>query len=550
MEVVQRITGHASRRPIAAREMITRLLATATVQPSRAGALLQMLSMDFGNVLQTGKLPHLAGQRLCDILSDKIVILGRIAVQYDRDGVYAGVNWKWIHPNETFDADDEIIYIYRREVVANASAKSILWGEDYAVDDEDDVTKGPIIENYQVPDLTLYQYKMMRNFDLKQAQCVVILGWAADILDLLESFEELLVDGSEIHILSDVAAAKRDAFLDLYGLEVNEETGECKAEAGQPMPFSRFKLFVYEGQPTLQRDLRHLPLRRADTFLVIADDLEDDEPAESSDSRCVTALLVLQSIIDEVHRDSMIVKPRPFVCEILGFQTMRMIESMRGLKHLNKEAMHFYSNELECGLFAGCTKRPFVTDLFFMLLDPGNLDGVEESAMESEYRSQYKHFDHHHPRLATYKVEAFLDPHTMRKGVTFFMLKRLAMERGCQLIGWYRPRSERVRNLNHSQDFDDSKVSINYHSAIEINPPNKCGQEVTFVEGDELLMLDQGIPEQVKIGVKLPEQMQWMSRNHSTLVAAPAPNAAPARSVSTVGLQAIQEMPSIKEGSV
>lgn len=157
-----------------------------------------------------------------------------------------------------------------------------------------------------------------------------------------------------------------------------------------------------------------------------------------------------------------------------------------------------------------------------MLLDPGDVDGKQGSVSDSEYSSQYiDSVNYHlHPRLATYKVEAFLDPHTMRKGVTFFMLKRLAMQRGCQLIGWYRPRSEKVRDPGNKQapNVEDSGVFINYRSAVSVNPANKCTQEVTFLEGDELLMLDQGIPVEVKIGVQLPSDMSWLSRTKSTLV--------------------------------
>jgi len=86
----------------------------------------------------------------------------------------------------------------------------------------------------------------------------------------------------KVHILSDIPAMKRDSILGLMGLGVDEE-GKCTEKQGKQASTSKhFSLFVYEGQSVQSKDLRQLPLRRADAFLVIADDLEDDEPAECS----------------------------------------------------------------------------------------------------------------------------------------------------------------------------------------------------------------------------------------------------------------------------
>ena len=84
-------------------------------------------------------------------------------------------------------------------------------------------------------------------------------------------------------------------------------------------------------------------------------------------------------------------------------------------------------------------------------------------------------------------LQAYVMPEFMKSGLTFVELQQLAMRRGGFLLGWYRPR------LNEGAD------RIDYKEASVINPDNKTTEKVTFQAGDQLLILDHGMPDDVEM---------------------------------------------------
>jgi len=208
---------------------------------------------------------------------------------------------------------------------------------------------------------------------------------------------------------------------------------------------------------------------------------------------------VLNGLMDEVKAEDPHFATKPFVCEILGFRTRRVIESMQGHQLVN-EGLHFYSNELECGLFAGCTEKPYLIQILCMLLNL-RVDVDDHSRGDR---------DEDHVMLAEYDVEAFVTPSLMESGLTFVELQQLAMRRGGFLLGWFRPRLQPGENR------------INYKQASVFNPSEKTSARVTFIPGDKLLILDHGSPTDVEVDHSVWCRPQAVRRFHTKEVNATA----------------------------
>ena len=209
-EVVRRITGTASRSAITSREVITKMLADTCVEPGRTAVVYRMLTPDKPDQLTFSALPHLVGQKIGSVCDDRIIILGKVNELLRADGSVAK---RWSIPDDDYEiaADDQILYLFCRKWSRDDSSKQVRFSAENMHDEfalghipEPLHCDGTVLPSMkQLPVLSTEQLMPMRNPGLQNPRVIVILGWAADVFDLLESFNGLLPAGSEIHILSD-----------------------------------------------------------------------------------------------------------------------------------------------------------------------------------------------------------------------------------------------------------------------------------------------------------------------------------------------------------
>lgn len=254
----------------------------------------------------------------------------------------------------------------------------------------------------------------------------------------------------------------------------------------------------------MARDLRRLPLERADSFLVIADDLEEDEPAEASDTKCITSLLVLRDVVEQLDAlaepekgPRLVTKDkRPFVCEVMGFRTKRIIQGMSmstggGDHTMEKQGIFFFSNQMECSIFSRCTSQPFLVSIIEHMLVCREAAMEPEDAMrgrgcsaevsiETASEEDEDVGEELDTYLASYRSEAFLTEKDMKTGVTFKELSQLCRQRRGILLGWYESEGREIQGEAG-------------RGRLVMNPPDKATTRYTFTPETEIMVLDRGI---------------------------------------------------------
>ena len=185
------------------------------------------------------------------------------------------------------------------------------------------------------------------------------------------------------------------------------------------------------GSSVVQHQLFGLPIDRADSILILADD-ECEEPIES-DSIVITTLLHLSH--DNSHGPVLKRKPS---CEVCDWRSERIVRKSDLLKD---KGNFLRSSELETGMFALCAHHPLIGSIMRDLLDlkPGT------------------------PRISQVKVEAFIGGELQ---ASFAEISNRVKKKGDTLIGFMK-------------DAPGSK--------IQLNPMNKRDQ--MWWEKDDLLLV-------------------------------------------------------------
>jgi len=208
-----------------------------------------------------------------------------------------------------------------------------------------------------LPHMSTDEMAKRRDISAQGSKIICIVGWAEDVVELIQRFDKSLNAASEMFILTDRPKEFCDADFFQAGIVPTVEEEEEKADTG--LKFVK-KLRVIHGSVTRRDMLERLPLDRTDVVLVIADDLEEEEPAVSSDSKCITSVVHIDKIRSEMGLDKCHI-----ICECLGIRTKKVIETNR---RLSSKATFFHSNELECGIFISATENPFTTKVICELV--------------------------------------------------------------------------------------------------------------------------------------------------------------------------------------
>ena len=211
---------------------------------------------------------------------------------------------------------------------------------------------------------------------------IVIIGWASDLFDLLNTFLSISVVAwpgedcldVEVHILG--GPRRQDArmrfwkqFNSLSKIEtLSDETLKIVIcdEQNHGMV-----IYHYSGQNSRARYINALPLSTARSILILSDD--DNESALASDSQCLTNLMLVSELWKKQCRDSKksneaMPSHLHVVCEILDPHTPKMVnvQPLRNpflpCKDVHVDVTFFCTNMLETAMFALSCYNPLLTD--------------------------------------------------------------------------------------------------------------------------------------------------------------------------------------------
>lgn len=223
-----------------------------------------------------------------------------------------------------------------------------------------------------------------RNYSwLRAKRKIVIMGWAGDLFDLLNTFLRISVVAwpgddcldVEVHILG--GPRRQDArirfwkqYTSLSKIEILDDGKliiNVRDEDGHDIV-----VFHYPGRNSRARYINTLPLSTARSILILSDD--DNESALASDSQCLTNLMLVSELYKAQCRESrkrkeVIPNHLHVVCEILDPHTPKMVQVqplknpfMPFVNDIHVDVLFFCTNMLETAMFALSCYNPLLTD--------------------------------------------------------------------------------------------------------------------------------------------------------------------------------------------
>jgi len=225
-------------------------------------------------------------------------------------------------------------------------------------------------------------YIQHSNDDAGTKRKIVIMGWATDLFDLLNTFLSISVAAwpgddcldVEVHILGGPRRQEaRMRFWKQFSSLSKIETlnnGMLKIIIRDQEKHSMV-IFHYQGRNSRARYINSLPLSTARSILILSDD--DNDSALASDSQCLTNLMLVSELYKKQCRAS---KKRKetlpshlhVVCEILDPHTPKManVQPLRNpflpFNDVHVDVEFFCTNMLETAMFALSCYNPLLTD--------------------------------------------------------------------------------------------------------------------------------------------------------------------------------------------
>lgn len=404
---------------IVARDMVNRVMVFYGIVPAIGDAWSDLMTF-VGNEFYCFPFPDHEGKTWGEIrgFQNNFIMCG--VIQDNCQKVY------WSPPDDYQLAPGE-------EVVVISDDDEIEWFKD--------TTDRRTIGHHPEVQVTDAQYPNMRDVACQGPKVVCIIGWASDTADILALINTLVGEGSEIHILSPMNLLKRALKIMEANLAPADYVPQFTTETPNPhhlMPdcptLKNITVSHYLGSPVVHHQLFSLPIARADTILILADD-ECEEPIES-DSIVITSLLHLS------HEEDIALKRKPS-CEVCDWRSERIVRKSELLK---SKGNFLRSSELETGMFALCAHHPLIGSVMRDLLDmrPGT------------------------PRISEILVDVFIEGGVM---ASFAEMSNRVKKKGDTLIGYYKESAP---------------------DAI-LNPENKRDQ-LLWENGDLLLVITFGPP--------------------------------------------------------
>lgn len=234
----------------------------------------------------------------------------------------------------------------------------------------------------------------IEGFEGMRKRIFVVIGWPADFAEVLALLDEKVPAGTEVHVLSERTEEQRKAL--------------CAGKGQRSL--RNIELIHYVGPRTSRKMLEQLPLEQAlegmegesqsgaililaqlakqfmDISTEITDDYEVGDDTLTSDSACLTSLLVIADMLGatketrnsaqeayellEAHTTSLEALSQnksKILCEVLDPRTERVLHFNENLKKL---AYFFKSKALETGIFMMAMSEPAVFNTLMILMSP------------------------------------------------------------------------------------------------------------------------------------------------------------------------------------
>jgi hypothetical protein len=227
-----------------------------------------------------------------------------------------------------------------------------------------------------------------------EAERILMCGWRRDVDDIIKELDNMVVTGSQLHMLCEVPVTERDGLLEKGGLHIGS--------------LRNISLVHHLGNPAVRRQVEELPLEEYDSILILADEAREADMMHS-DSHTLASLLLIRDIqnrrinpvlyerkeflrrksLEEAHAAENSVRRLPrhmqaasrrastsssdpeevqgclSVCEVLDHRTRHTIESSRAL---NQASDFVQSNEFVSRVLAMVAEKREVKTVLDTLL--------------------------------------------------------------------------------------------------------------------------------------------------------------------------------------
>jgi len=115
--------------------------------------------------------------------------------------------------------------------------------------------------------------------DIELPEKMLVVGWRRDFRDMVMLIDELVAEGSELHIMCDKEECDREEELEDAGLDFSA--------------LKNLELVHHEGHA--RRHFEKLPLEEFSSCLIVADEEAEDD-LMNSDSQCIQTLLLIRDV--------------------------------------------------------------------------------------------------------------------------------------------------------------------------------------------------------------------------------------------------------------
>jgi hypothetical protein len=112
-------------------------------------------------------------------------------------------------------------------------------------------------------------------------EVILMCGWRRDVDDIIKEMDNMVVKGSQLHMLSEVPISLRDGMLEKGGLSINQ--------------LRNLTLVQHFGNSAVRRQIEDLPLDQYDSILILADEMREADMMHS-DSHSLASLLLIRDI--------------------------------------------------------------------------------------------------------------------------------------------------------------------------------------------------------------------------------------------------------------
>lgn len=189
-----------------------------------------------------------------------------------------------------------------------------------------------------------------------QPEKMLIVGWRRDFRDIIELMNELMCEGSEIHVLCDLEVEKRDEFLEDAGVDFEQ--------------LNNLELKHFKG--SARRHFEKLKLEEFTSCMIVADE-ESEDDLMNSDSQCIQKLLLIRDVQmkrkdqDGQSEEAQIKSQRdcPILVETLDPRTQDCIKASTALQSI---ADFVQSNEMVSRVLAMVSEERSVNVILSELL--------------------------------------------------------------------------------------------------------------------------------------------------------------------------------------